>query len=71
MIDVLAAATYLSQALDPTIAVIVFVTVSLYIPMTIYITEWRGNLRREMNRADQVSGGSSIFQDSWVTGVGA
>lgn len=41
MIDVLAAATYLSQALDPTIAVIVFVTVSLYIPMTIYITEWR------------------------------
>lgn len=70
MIDVLAAATYLSQALDPTIAVIVFVTVSLYIPMTIYITEWRGNLRREMNKADQVSffglGPLELVTGSWI-----
>ncbi|KAG2483230.1 hypothetical protein HYH03_017887 [Edaphochlamys debaryana] len=52
--DVLAAATYLAQALEPTIAIIVFVTVGSYIPLTIIITEWRGKLRREMNQTDQV-----------------
>lgn len=54
MFDVLAAATYLAQALEPTIAIIVFITVGSYIPLTILITEWRGKLRREMNQTDQV-----------------
>ncbi|KAG2430405.1 hypothetical protein HXX76_009930 [Chlamydomonas incerta] len=52
--DVLAAATYLAQALEPTIAIIVFIAVGSYIPLTIIITEWRGKLRREMNATDQV-----------------
>lgn len=33
--DVLAAATYLAQALEPTIAIIVFITVGSYIPLTV------------------------------------
>ncbi|GIL87517.1 hypothetical protein Vretimale_1580 [Volvox reticuliferus] len=57
MFDVLAAATYLAQALEPTIAIIVFITVGSYIPLTIFITEWRGKLRREMNQTDQVKSG--------------
>ncbi|GIL44034.1 hypothetical protein Vafri_1601 [Volvox africanus] len=57
MFDVLAAATYLAQALEPTIAMIVFITVGSYIPLTIFITEWRGKLRREMNQTDQVKSG--------------
>ncbi|GFR40137.1 hypothetical protein Agub_g693, partial [Astrephomene gubernaculifera] len=52
--DVLAAATYLAQALEPTIAIIVFFTVGSYIPLTIAITEWRAKLRREMNSTDQI-----------------
>ncbi|PNW75764.1 hypothetical protein CHLRE_12g561550v5 [Chlamydomonas reinhardtii] len=52
--DVLAAATYLAQALEPTIAIIVFIAVGSYIPLTVIITEWRGKLRREMNATDQV-----------------
>ncbi|GFH15578.1 mitochondrial half-size ABC transporter, membrane protein [Haematococcus lacustris] len=52
-IDVLTASTYLAQALEPTIALTVFVTVGSYIPVTILITEWRTTLRREMNRTDQ------------------
>ncbi|GLI70029.1 hypothetical protein VaNZ11_014765, partial [Volvox africanus] len=57
MFDVLAAATYLAQALEPTIAMIVFITVGSYIPLTIFITEWRSKLRREMNQTDQVKSG--------------
>lgn len=53
MFDVLAAATFLSQALQPAIAIIVFITVGSYIPLTVIITEWRGKLRREMNTTDQ------------------
>lgn len=56
LFDVLAAATYLAQALEPSIAIIVFITVGSYIPLTIAITEWRGKLRREMNQTDQVGG---------------
>ncbi|KAF5841997.1 hypothetical protein DUNSADRAFT_9878 [Dunaliella salina] len=53
-IDVLAASTYLAQALEPSIAITTFITVGSYIPITIIITEWRGTLRREMNNTDQV-----------------
>lgn len=38
----LAAATYLSSALEPWIAAITFITVGSYIPLTIIVTEWRG-----------------------------
>ena len=54
----LSASTYLAQALDPTIAIIMFFTVASYMPVTILITEWRGQLRREVNRTDQVQGES-------------
>lgn len=54
VVDVLVAATYLAQAMEPSIAVIVFVTVGSYIPLTIAITEWRANFRRELNRTDNV-----------------
>ena len=48
----LAAATYLAGALEPWVALIVFVTIGSYIPLTIIVTEWRGNFRRTMNTTD-------------------
>lgn len=48
----LAAATYLAGALEPWVALIVFITIGSYIPLTIIVTEWRGNFRREMNRTE-------------------
>lgn len=56
MFDVLAAATYLSMALEPWIALIMFVTIGSYIPMTIMVTEWRGSIRRDMNKAENALG---------------
>ncbi|KAL3160766.1 hypothetical protein ABBQ38_009179 [Trebouxia sp. C0009 RCD-2024] len=50
--DIAAACVYLATALQPWIAVIVFVTLISYIPVTIYFTEWRGNFRRDLNRLD-------------------
>jgi ATP-binding cassette subfamily B (MDR/TAP) protein 6 len=40
--------------MEPTIAIIMFFTVACYMPITVIITEWRGKLRREVNRTDQV-----------------
>ena len=40
--------------MEPTIAIIMFFTVASYMPITIIISEWRGKLRREVNRTDQV-----------------
>jgi ATP-binding cassette subfamily B (MDR/TAP) protein 6 len=54
LFDVLAASTYLASALEPWIALVVFITVGSYIPLTIAVTEWRGAFRREMNRTDNV-----------------
>lgn len=53
LVDVLIGSTYLAQALEPTIAIIMFVTVGCYMPITVIITEWRSKLRRELNRTDQ------------------
>ncbi|GAX77414.1 hypothetical protein CEUSTIGMA_g4860.t1, partial [Chlamydomonas eustigma] len=53
LIDVLISSTYLAQAMDPMIAIIMFFTVASYMPITIIITEWRGKLRRDVNRTDQ------------------
>lgn len=48
----LAAATYLAGALEPWVALIVFITIGSYIPLTIIVTEWRGGFRRKMNSTD-------------------
>lgn len=48
----LVAATYLAAALEPWIALIVFITIGSYIPLTIAVTEWRGTFRRTMNTTD-------------------
>eukprot|EP00879_Flechtneria_rotunda_P029818 GHRR01032270.1.p1 GENE.GHRR01032270.1~~GHRR01032270.1.p1 ORF type:complete len:268 (+),score=80.58 GHRR01032270.1:461-1264(+) len=48
----LTAATYLAGALEPWVALIVFITIGSYIPLTIIVTEWRGNFRRDMNRTE-------------------
>lgn len=52
MFDIAVAAGYMAVNLQAWIAVIVFITLGTYIPMTIYITEWRGAYRRELNRLD-------------------
>ncbi|WIA21925.1 hypothetical protein OEZ85_004292 [Tetradesmus obliquus] len=52
IVDMLAAATYLAGALEPWVALIVFVTIGSYIPLTIFVTEWRGNFRRDMNKTE-------------------
>lgn len=54
--DIAAASVYIALSLQPWIAVIVFVTLSGYIPMTIFLTEWRGKYRRELNRLDNAKG---------------
>uniref|UniRef100_A0A7R9V3N9 Uncharacterized protein n=1 Tax=Chlamydomonas euryale TaxID=1486919 RepID=A0A7R9V3N9_9CHLO len=56
LIDVLVSSTYLAQALEPTIAVIMFCTVASYMPITVIVTEWRGRLRREVNKTEQALG---------------
>lgn len=52
IVDMFTAATYLAGALEPWVALIVFITIGSYIPLTIIVTEWRGNFRREMNRTE-------------------
>jgi ATP-binding cassette subfamily B (MDR/TAP) protein 6 len=52
MFDIAVASGYMAVRLQPWIAVIVFITLGTYIPMTVYITEWRGQYRRELNRLD-------------------
>ena len=44
--DIIAACTYLAAALEPWIAVVVFITLISYIPLTVALTEWRGKFRR-------------------------
>ena len=38
------------------VAVIVFVTVASYLPLTIVVTEWRGRVRKKMNALDNAMG---------------
>lgn len=51
LFDVLAASAYLSTQ-QPWMALIVLVSITIYVPVTIYITEYRGSLRRDMNSQD-------------------
>jgi ABC-type transport system involved in Fe-S cluster assembly fused permease/ATPase subunit len=51
LIDVVAAAALLSSK-AAWMALIVLVSVGFYVPVTIIITEYRGELRRQMNTLD-------------------
>lgn len=46
LFDIVGACIYMAAALQPWIAVVVFITLASYIPLTIYLTEWRGKYRR-------------------------
>ena len=46
LFDIVAACIFISAALEAWIAVIVFVTLGSYIPVTIFLTEWRVKHRR-------------------------
>lgn len=52
MFDIAAAAAFLAIRMQLWIAVIVFVSLGVYMPMTIYVTEYRGKYRRELNKLD-------------------
>ena len=52
VIDIIAAALYVAAALQPWVAVILFVCLAAYIPTTIAITERRGVLRKKLNSLD-------------------
>ena len=48
LFDIVAACIFISAALQPWIAVIVFITLGSYIPVTIVLTEWRVKYRRQV-----------------------
>lgn len=51
-VDVAAACAYMAVALQAWIAGIVLATVVLYVLLTVYVTEWRGRVRKQMNQLD-------------------
>jgi hypothetical protein len=59
-VDIAFAVVYFIFAFDASIALIVFVTMLLYIFFTIWITEWRTKFRREMNDLDTASRGRAV-----------
>jgi ABC-type transport system involved in Fe-S cluster assembly fused permease/ATPase subunit len=52
IVDCAIACVFFAMALDPWLALLIFVTIGSYVPLTIAITEWRVKFRREMNKAD-------------------
>lgn len=50
--DIAAASMFLGLKMQFWIAIIVFVSLGIYIPMTIYVTEWRSQYRRQLNQLD-------------------
>jgi len=54
LIDIVAASIYIAAALQPWIALILFVCLASYIPITILLTEWRGAMRKDLNARDNV-----------------
>lgn len=46
IIDIILSCCYIAYSLEAWIAVIVFITLASYIPLTIWLTEWRGQFRR-------------------------
>jgi ABC-type transport system involved in Fe-S cluster assembly fused permease/ATPase subunit len=59
-VDIALAVLYFIFAFDAGIAVIVFITMILYIFFTIWITEWRTAFRRDMNDLDTASRGRAV-----------
>jgi ABC-type transport system involved in Fe-S cluster assembly fused permease/ATPase subunit len=59
-VDIGFAVIYFVFAFDSAIALIVLVTMILYIFFTIWITEWRTKFRREMNELDTASRGRAV-----------
>lgn len=57
LFDIVAACAYLATALQPWIAVILFITLASYIPLTVILTEWRGRFRRDLNQKDNAKSG--------------
>ncbi|KAG2501077.1 hypothetical protein HYH03_000896 [Edaphochlamys debaryana] len=57
LIDIVVACTYLALKLQPWAAVIVFITVASYVPLTVIITERRGVIRKRMNALDNAREG--------------
>lgn len=55
--DIAAASIFLGIKMQFWIAVIVFVSLGIYIPMTIYVTEWRSRYRRQLNQLDNARSG--------------
>lgn len=56
IIDIILSCCYIAYSLEAWIAVIVFITLASYIPLTIWLTEWRGQFRRDLNRLDNAKG---------------
>ncbi|GIL72034.1 hypothetical protein Vretimale_559 [Volvox reticuliferus] len=57
LIDIVVACTYLALKMQPWAAVIVFITVASYVPLTVIITERRGVIRKRMNALDNAREG--------------
>jgi ABC-type transport system involved in Fe-S cluster assembly fused permease/ATPase subunit len=56
-IDMIVAVLYFIITFSWDVAIIIFTTMILYIFFTIWITEWRTRLRREMNDLEKTSRG--------------
>jgi ATP-binding cassette subfamily B (MDR/TAP) protein 6 len=56
LLDIAAATAFIALRLKAWIAAVVFVTLGAYIPLTIYLTEWRGKFRRDLNALDNARG---------------
>lgn len=50
--DIAAASVFLGLKMQLWISIIVFISLGIYIPMTIYVTEWRSQYRRQLNQLD-------------------
>ncbi|KAL2911106.1 ATP-binding cassette-type vacuolar membrane transporter Hmt1 [Polyrhizophydium stewartii] len=59
-IDIAIAVAYFAVTFDWTIALIVLVTMILYIAFTVWITEWRTKFRRDMNDLDSAARGRAV-----------
>jgi ATP-binding cassette subfamily B (MDR/TAP) protein 6 len=59
-VDIFLAVIYCMYALDLTIALVVLVTMVLYIFFTVWITEWRTKFRRDMNELDTSARGRAV-----------
>ncbi|GAX77428.1 hypothetical protein CEUSTIGMA_g4873.t1 [Chlamydomonas eustigma] len=55
--DIVVACVYLAVKMEPWAALIVFVTVASYVPLTVIITEQRGKIRKLMNALDNAREG--------------